>query len=173
MSKHYLNVAKTGGYKELGDTLSKLVDNILKAANAGTNKWLQLAVRDIRTAVTTAGIQDFTGNLSGPGIKYVKGTKGDIGEVVIPSYGVKLDSMKNHWTNIKTSRSKFLRWGLQAQKNSVRMGARKVEMGIEPAYGVYVKKKPFIINGVTNALPKLKPLLVEEINRAISASIGA
>jgi len=131
-------------------------------------EWGTTLERDMKTAARQAGIQNFTGTLMhGKGIEWRQRPKGYIGRLFMRKYGIYLDSMRNHWVNMKRSRRVLLKWAQQADDPKLRSAARKISAGKARKYAFGVRKHPFIRMGFERARPKLAPIIKTKAKQAM------
>jgi len=151
--------------------LSRIHTRIPQIIPGGGRKWGEVLVRDLKNvAFNEAGIKDFSGTLSGTGIRWEQGKKSTVGRLFMAQHGVFLDSMRNHFVNITRRRTRLLKWALQASSPRIRGAAQAVASGVKNKHPIFVKKHPFIARGYRRARPKLRRYYVKNINNVILTS---
>lgn len=149
-------------------TLQKIRIKLPKMTRLGMRRWGNILVRDIKTSARQAFIMDSTGKLQGNGIRWVQGKNSNVGHLVIPQYGVFLDSMRPHWVSVKRSRQRLLAWSKRALIPNIRTRARMVEKGTMRSFGIFVKPHPFIRRGLNRALSKVRPVFKRALARGVN-----
>ncbi len=156
------------------DQLEKVTRNIgqldassRKGISRGIREWGNIAVRDLKDASKQASIDTFKGNLRGNGIRWEQAENSVVGRLMIPAYGIELDSMKPHWVNVTKQRTTLLAWANQARSSSIRRRAALLGAGRLDRFSVYVHPHPFIDTGLKRANQKLNPIISKQVNTAI------
>lgn len=151
--------------------LGQLDASSRKGISQGIREWGNIAVRDLKDSARQAKIDDFTGGLQGNGIRWEQAENGVVGRLMIPSYGVMLDSMNPHWVSVTRQRTRLLAWANQANNSRVRHNAALVSAGKRDHFNVFVKPHPFIQTGLRRANPKLNPLIKNQLNKVIKQTM--
>lgn len=124
------------------------------------NRWGHILERDLKTAANEEGIQTFTGDLQGQGIRYVGAQKRDNGQLLVHPHVLGVDRQVPHTVPI-TKNSAMLEWAKQARFDTVRAKAARVMRSrrSNAVEFIYVKPHPFLEKGKKRALRKLPSVL--------------
>ncbi len=149
-----------------------LSPNMQKSCREGMREWGNILVRDLKDSAKINGkLKDFTGDLQGKGIRWEQSRTGNIGKLLMPQYALDVDSMEDHWVNVKSSRGVLLKWALQARSEKIQRRARLVAEGRLDRFGVFVHQHPFIQSGLNKSIPKLNVIISRQVNTAIKNTI--
>lgn len=128
-------------------------------------KWGKILERDMKNSARKAGIKPFTGTLYNSGIQWRQRKTGRTGMLFMRNYAVALDSMKPHFVNVTSRRSRLLAWAKQADNQHIRRQADKIKTIRK--FPIHVTPHPFIRIGWKRARPKLRPLIQQETRLAL------
>lgn len=146
------------GVKQVQTTLSR-VGRFPKVTIDVTRKWGKILERDIKTSARQAKIKQNTRTIYGKGIRWDQKPKGKIGRLFVRREYIFLDSMKPHWVNMRSSRTRLVSWGEQAMADNLKHAASQIRDGSKRFHRMYVKPHPFLRRGFMRARPKLTKLI--------------
>jgi hypothetical protein len=149
------------------DKLNRIRKKLPLMTSQQMNLWGKMLEKDMKTSAIRSGINSFSGNSQGTGIRYEQRLKGRTGYLYMPQYMVYLDRMNDHYVNVKPSRTRLLKWALQAENSKIRQKANEITSGKIKKFPLFVRRHEFIRNGWRLARPKLNRLLKLSTDRVV------
>jgi len=169
---YILKINTTGDFIKATKALNRLRTTLPQMEREAMREWGKMLEKDIKASARSALISDFTGHLQGRGIRYEQAKMGNTGRLFMAMYGIYLDSMRPHYVNLRSSRSRFVSWGTQAREAHIRKAAYRIQIGREKKYGIYVQPHPFIRQGYKRARPKLNTIIRKYTKRGLDQTLG-
>ena len=156
-----INIRSSGDLVRASRTLNRIQTKLPVMNSKAMMRWGKTLEKDMKQSARDANIKSFTGTIYNKGIEYRQRPNGKVGRLFIRNNYVMLDSMKPHWVNLQTSRSRLLTWA--SKSRMFKEKARMIQSGEMKKYPIYVRPHPFIQMGWRRARPKLRPILKQEM----------
>lgn len=163
----YIKVIKGQDILEGRGVMQKMRTRTVPATSNGMYRWGMTLERDLIASSMNAGIKRFKGNLQGGGIRWEQKNNARVGRLMMPAYGIMLDSMKPHHVTVKKTRTNLLAWARRASNPKIRKKARQIDAGTRKRFGIFVRPHPFIDRGFKTARPKLNAIVRRELRKEI------
>lgn len=168
---HVIHVNTVGDLLRLPQTFKRIYLKLPAMTRLEMRRWGKVLERDVKNSAKVAGIRNNTGMMQTKGIEWRQGPRSNHGGLFMRREYIFLDSMKPHWVSVTRRRTRLLAWAKQARDTRIKAGARAVEKGERKAFGVHVRKHPFIQMGYRRARTKLRSSLRRAATRGVRAAL--